>query len=216
MLFFFFFPPSIQSTLYCTKPEYSTKWEGKTCKYLPTYCKELLLREVLSRCLCNSRTRWGCWGGCWQAEGVSPYTESRRCAEKAQKNSCQGTVPARLQTGFMQNWDSMLPQVPQSLIIAVGETTRLVTRLFSAFDHLTNLSKKQMCFGLVSKPGYSEDSFFPLCNLYIICPYAYQKGKFMQRMAWKRRPETRLLRLCPSANGGPATQHHCVPELLQK
>lgn len=84
----FFFSPSLQSTLYRTKPEYFTKWEGKTCKYLPTYCKELLLTQRgVSRCLRNSRTRWGCWGCCWQTEGVSPYPESRRCVEKAQKKT---------------------------------------------------------------------------------------------------------------------------------
>lgn len=136
--------------------------------------------------------------------------------EGSEKNSCQGTVLARLQTGFMQNRSNAATSALE--LNYSGRWNYWVSNqtFFLLFHHLTNLPKKQVCFGLISKPGYTEDSFFSLCNLYIISPCAYQKGKSMQRMAWKGRPETKRLRLCPGANGGPATQHPSVPELLQK
>lgn len=194
----FFFSPSLQSTLYRTKPEYFTKWEGKTCKYLPTYCKELLLTQRgVSRCLRNSRTRWGCWGCCWQTEGVSPYPESRRCTEKAQKKThVKGQFLAGCKLASSKTEIQCCHKRPE--LNYSGRWNYRVSNqtFFLLFHHLTNLSKKQVCFGWVSKPGYTEESYFFVWNLYIISPCAYQKGKFIQWTAWKGRPETRLIQLC--------------------
>lgn len=71
-----------------------------------------------------------------------------------------------------------------------------------------------MYFGAVSKSENTEGSYFSLCNLCSIAPYACQEEKLMIRLGGEGSPQpaTHLLPLSPAANAGPATLHPSTPK----
>lgn len=106
------------------------------------------------------------------------------CAkERKEKTDIKGTVPARFETTLASNKTEIQQSYKCSELNYRSKLNYYLSiqSFVALVHHLTNSSKRQEYFGLASKSGNTEDSYFSLCNLCSIAPYACHE-KLMLRL----------------------------------